>query len=339
VRVVHSWRSELWNVRNGSIPPRDPDIAGTFLTGPRTTGSQHAKEPSLVVNVVDLHGRNIRDLTKNNFRVQINSSPALISDAQYSVAPRRIVVVLDMSSSMAEETDNGKWRGARAAVDDLLTQVPSDVPIAMVTFSDQVRQTFDFSQGRAAVAQWFKQGPSERANIKRKSKTALFDAILAGLRLLDPSQMGDVVYAITDGEENHSHSSQASTETTLLKSGVRLFAFVFDDPTPVNEVQEAKESFLRMVGDSGGLAFGIFGRQVPGGPSWNVQYDYDQHSQEKLKVFTQVLSNAIKGFWILELAVPSQSKKSKVKLEIIDQRGKARKDLTFSYPRVLLPTN
>jgi len=291
----------------------------------------------VLVNVVDLHGNVVRDLTKSNFRVRINGNPALISDAQYNVAPRRIVVVLDMSGSMAGETDNGKWQVAREVVDEFVTQMPSDGRIAMVTFSDQVHQIFDFSQGRTAVVQWLKQGPSGRANIKHQSPTPLFDAILAALKLLEPFQLGDVVYAITDGEENHSHSTKASTEATLLKSGVRLFASLFDEPMP-SQAEEAKESFLEMVADSGGIAFVISGRQVPGGASWNVQYDYDQHSQEKLKLFTEQLNNQVKSFWILQLAVPSQSKKSKVKLEIVDQRGKARNDLAFSYPRVLPPT-
>ena len=205
----------------------------------------------VLVNVVDLHGNVVRDLTKSDFRVRINGNPALISDAQYNVAPRRIVVVLDMSGSMAGETDNGKWQVAREVVDEFVTQMPSDGRIAMVTFSDQVHQIFDFSQGRTAVVQWLKQGPSGRANIKHQSPTPLFDAILAALKLLEPFQLGDVVYAITDGEENHSHSTKASTEATLLKSGVRLFASLFDEPMP-SQAEEAKESFLEMVADSGG---------------------------------------------------------------------------------------
>jgi von Willebrand factor type A domain len=291
----------------------------------------------VLVNVVDLHGNDIRDLSKNDFRVRINGKPAVISEAQYSVAPRRIVIVLDMSGSMAGEIDTGKWLVARKVVGDFLTQMPPDAPVAMVTFSDQVYETVDFSKGRTAIAEWLKQGPSERADIKR-SKTALFDAILAGLKLLEPFRLGDVVYAITDGEDNHSQWSKASTEDTLLKSGVRLFAFLFGETTPTAEGQEVKEMFQEMIADSGGTAFVISGRQVPGGASWNVHYDNDRHSEEQLKVFTQQINNQVKGFWILHLAFPSLGKQSKVKLEILDQRGKARRDLAFSYPRVLPPT-
>lgn len=293
----------------------------------------------VLVNVMDLHGREIRDLTKNDFHVQINGKAALISEARYSAAPRRIVIVLDMSSSMAAETDNGKWRIARAVVGDLLMRTPPDAPIAMVTFSDQVHQIFDFTQGKTAVAQWLKQGPSGRTNIRHQSKTALFDAILAGLRLLEPFHLGDAICAITDGEENHSHSSKTPTDTALLRSGVRLFAFLFGEPTPVTGEEEARESFSDMVADTGGLSFVISGRQVPGGTSWAVQYDYDQRSQESLDIFTQQLNNQVKDFWILEVTVPSVSKKSKLKLEIVDQRGKARKDLAFTYPRFLPPAN
>ena len=67
-------------------------------------------------------------------------------DATYSFAPRRIVVLLDMSASMAGEPDHTKWRIASEAVQDLLTEAPSEVSIALLTFSDQVHDVFDFSQ-------------------------------------------------------------------------------------------------------------------------------------------------------------------------------------------------
>jgi hypothetical protein len=78
----------------------------------------------VLVNVFDLHGKAVRDLTKDNFRVRVNGKPAVVLDARYSLAPRRIVVLLDMSGSMAGESDNKKWRIAREAVEDFLAQTP-----------------------------------------------------------------------------------------------------------------------------------------------------------------------------------------------------------------------
>ena len=82
---------------------------------------------SILVNVLDRSGNAVRDLTNNNFRVKVNGRPAAISGASYSLAPRRIVVLLDMSGSMGGEKDGKKWQIAREAVQDF--------PIKSTTFS------------------------------------------------------------------------------------------------------------------------------------------------------------------------------------------------------------
>jgi hypothetical protein len=191
--------------------------------------SQPSTRP-IVANVVDTKGNAVRDLTKQNFHVRVNGKPAVVLDARYSLAPRRIVVLLDMSGSMTGEKTNGKWLIAREAVDDLLAETPGDVSIAMLTFSGKVRDVFDFSQGRTAIAEWMKEDPGQRPKRKDSPRTALFDAISEGLKLLQPVQPGDSVYAITDGGDNASQVSAGKVRSALLQSRVRLFAFLFSEP-------------------------------------------------------------------------------------------------------------
>jgi hypothetical protein len=94
-----------------------------------------SEKRSVLVNVIDAHGNAIRDLTKENFHVRVNGKPVVVLDARYSLAPRRIVLLLDMSVSMTVDTESGQWRIAREAADDLLAETPAEVPIAMLTFS------------------------------------------------------------------------------------------------------------------------------------------------------------------------------------------------------------
>jgi hypothetical protein len=110
---------------------------------------------------------------------------------------------------------------------ELPAQMAEDVPIVMLIFSGQVRDIFEFAPSGNGIPQWLKQGPSQRADTKLLAKTALFDSILEALKLLQPFQCGDVLYAITDGGDNASQASPAHTKATLLESGVRLLAFVF----------------------------------------------------------------------------------------------------------------
>ncbi len=108
----------------------------------------------LLVNVLDQKGRSIRDLTKENFRVKVNGKPAEVVESTYSIAPRRIVVLLDTSGSMASENYSAKWQVARETLATLLSQSPPETQIAMLTFSSQVNDVIDFSRGRTAIDEW-----------------------------------------------------------------------------------------------------------------------------------------------------------------------------------------
>ena len=57
--------------------------------------------------------------------------------------------------------------------EDLLTETPDDVPIAMLPFSTTVRDIFDFSPGRTAIVKWLKEGPGLRPKLKHRFHTAL----------------------------------------------------------------------------------------------------------------------------------------------------------------------
>jgi von Willebrand factor type A domain len=287
----------------------------------------------VLVNVWDAHGKPIRDLRVENFRLWLNGKPGVVFGAGYSIAPHRIVVLLDISGSMTESM-SGKWQIVREVVNNFLTQTPGEVPVATVAFTREVESIFDFSQSRAAIPKWMNENAGYKPNPKRPN-TALFDAVLAGLKVLSPVQPGDMIYAITDGGENASHASAAQTREALLKSGVRLYAFLFAEPPPFDN--NAMDSFLDMVDDSGGYAFGVTGHRRPFTPSWGSDFLNDKDMQERVRAFNNELNVQASGFWTLQTTVPASAKDTKVKLEIVTPDGKARKDVGLTYPRLLAP--
>ncbi len=302
--------------------------------------AQQASTPpetrSVIVNVLDRHGTPIRDLTKDNFVARVDGKPVQVLDAQYSVAPRRIVVLLDVSGSMA--VGKGKWQVARGAVDRLLSQTPSGVPIAMIIFAGKVRDTFNFVQGRGGITEWMN-GTSNQVQASLKypeGRTAFYDATLEALKLLKPPQYGDAIYAITDGGDNASHASWSSTRTALLQAGTRLFGFLLAESLPTPEEREGTDLFLQMVEESGGFAFGIAGQHRPQGASWDFDYVYDKGNQDKVKAYSQELNVQVQGFWTLQLAAQPSSRQSKLALDVVDASGKVKnKDLMLTYPRLL----
>jgi len=286
---------------------------------------------TIVVNVFDAHGSAIRDLTTENFHVSLNGKPVAVLHAQYGVAPRRIVVLLDLSGSMHAE-DDAKWQIAKEAAGDLLTEISAEVPIAMLGFAGTIHDEFDFSQSRKAMAQWL-DGLDRRPSM-HPAPTALFDAILKGLKLFGTVQPGDAIYAITDGGENASLASEKQMKAALLHSRVRLFAFLLAEPL-LSDEREQKDLFLSLVNDSGGFPFGVAGRESPSLPSWEGRFFYDNDSRHRAIVSARALNLLVNGFWTLQLALPSfLPKKSKLKLEIVEAGGKERDDLEVACPRL-----
>jgi hypothetical protein len=224
-------------------------------------------------------------------------------------------------------------------VANVSTITSTDVALAMVAFSDQVNTTFGFEQGRPAIAEWLQQGPSQRE--KLKGHTALFDATLAALKLLQPAQPGDAIYAITDGGDNHSHASASDTQRLLLSSGTRFFAFLLAEPAPTEEERSGVDSVMDIARDSGGFVFGTSANPLNLGAAYSgadVTYDYNDRTREKIKLFTQALNIQVSGFYTVQIAVPIQhGKAGKVSLEIIDSAGKTRKNVGYTFQRLISP--
>ena len=286
---------------------------------------------SVIANVVDSHGNPVRNLTADNFAIFLNGKPAAVTTARYTLAPRRIVVLLDVSGSMVGQTNSGKWRIAEEAVRDLLSQTESNVPIAMLTFAGGIQNTFDFSQDRTAILNWVRENADEPPRV-RKRKTALFDGIIEALKLIGDAEPGDAIYAITDGGEDTSKVSARQAKSSLLRSGVRLFVLLFAG-VHFSADREAEYAFLEMIRDSGGFAFKLVGRSVPGVP-YETEYTYDTKNRVELKNYTTELNTQINGFWALDVNLPA-SVNGDVKLVVSDSKGKERKDVVVTYPRIL----
>ena len=228
------------------------------VVGPALIAAQEAPKPTMLpilANVLDLRGNAIRDLSKSNFKISFAKKPITVLDARYTQAPRRIVVLLDMSGSMQGDADPTKWKIAKEAVEDLLQQTPAGVPIAFLTFAEQVHDVFGFSSSRTSIHKWLAQGPTQSKNLK--GYTGWRDAIMTGLGILRPFRQGDSLYVITDGDDTKSQETNSQTKATLLNSGVRLFAFLFAEPFS-NLDGEVSYAFLTdLCRDSGGFVFGL----------------------------------------------------------------------------------
>src|ERR1700675_851352 len=97
---------------------------------------------------------------------------------------------------------------------------------------------------------------------------------------------------------------------------------------------------MELARDTGGVVFGVSGHPSAGGasflPSLNFEYDYDEHTRDRIRLYMRALNIQVNGFYTLRLDAPLQSGKAgKVSLDIVDGRGIARKDVAFTYSTAL----
>jgi Mg-chelatase subunit ChlD len=300
-----------------------------IFTAAQTTPTQSTR--SLIVNVLDRNGNAVRDLTKASFQVKVNGHPAAILEAEYSLAPRRIVVLLDTSGSMMGGTEQSKkWRIAREAVEEFLTETPADVQVALVTFSSKVHDVIELSFDRSSIAAWLKRGSSQPPHIK--GTTAFYDATLVAVKLLQPARQGDAIYAITDAGDNSSQTPPVNARRLLLQARVRLFLFLFSEPNPFE--QDRVDSVIQLARETGGFVFGVIGKR--GLHIFDFNYDDGESTRDRIKLYTRALNIQVNGFYTLQWDTPAPGKKlSKISLEVVDSKGKVNKDIAWTYQRVL----
>jgi hypothetical protein len=229
--------------------------------------------------------------------------------------------------------DRNKWKIALTAASELVSSASPRAHISLFTFASKVEKRFDLTSDHKEIEQWL-DAPSTRDTSTLNGQTALYKAILEALKELDPAQPGDAIYAITDGGENASAESKRHIGLALQKSEVRLFVFMLNGPVDDPDEDTGRRELHDLALGSGG-----FGSSV--GPysltaRMNGSYDYDNRVVARIRAWTQVLEAEIGNFYIIQIETPASSFKSEDwKLQVLDDQGRTRKDVSVVYPHPL----
>ena len=307
---------------------------------------------TLAVNVLDEQGNQVSGLTAANFRAEFRGQPVEILSATLDTRPRRIVLLLDTSGSMAARV--GKWELAAEAAEDLLGWGPPDSVIALVTFREKVEPRTGFESESQKAKQALKAArPAGDSSDPSGARTALRDAVVEAARRLSPARAGDVIYLITDGFDTFSQAKDKEVEAALLGSGARLFAVVLADrargggfavvsslmsgPMIITDVAIGESGgfvpLRSFVDASGGLGMtaGAVGTSAP-------RFDYKEKQRGWFFSQARLLYGAMGEFYRLQVELPEESDKVREwKLNVVDARGKKMKQVGVVYPRKLAP--
>lgn len=144
------------------------------------------------LTVEDNQGRSIEGLTAKDFSVLVNQTPAaspwVVSAAAPSERALSLAILFDHSQSTVGEPIAAAKRGLMA----LLTTLPSETEVALVTFNEAVVQCADWTADPQMIA-------SAINTVSAGGNTALHGAILHGIELIEKRPGSKALVLFTDG--------------------------------------------------------------------------------------------------------------------------------------------
>lgn len=286
---------------------------------------------TLPVNVLDKQGNLVRGLTAAGFRGEFRGQPVKVLSLDRTTGSRRIVILLDASASMTDS--RRKWDIASRAVADLVEAAPPASTLALIVFGSKIVAKAGPTQDRRVVTdQLAALGPDYKAP-EGLRHTGLVDAMVEGVGPMPPAEVGDSMYVIGDGGENASRTRYGDMERQLFVSGIRLYAFGLFDPRVEPWVPLPRPLF------SPPPNYRLQATAARTGGGWiDVEVFAVDERLKELGVATRQLYEQMGDFYRLEVELPQGSDKPRDwKLEVVDSRGKRRKDLEVVYPRKLAP--
>ncbi len=276
--------------------------------------------PPVVVGVIDKNGQPVQNLMPGDFHAKLRGEHAQITSATYNQDPRRIVILLDSSGSMAGEHPKLQIQ----IVKELAAAVPPDTSLALLTFSEGIIDRMEFSPTPKTFVDRLSEFESRYLR-ELRGKTRLNDAIEEGLLLFGQPRIGDALFLLSDGEENGSSTSPGKLRHDLAHSGARLFAFFALSSwlgrarTP-EEIQGA--NVLAMCEETGGDA---------------VLID-DVENSPVIREKVHSLAIEMSGIYVVKVKLSGKVDKPREwKLEVETPGSKTKSRLHIIYPRRLMP--
>lgn len=203
--------------------------------------------PALEVDVVqvaatvtDEGGRLVRGLGAGDFRVFEDEQPRAVTHFIGAEAPRELVVAVDISGSMADAMTT-----CREAVRRFLASVRPVDHVTLLAFNDHV-----FTVVRREATREERLASVER--LQAWGGTALHDAVIRGLDLLERERGRRALVLFSDGEDMVSHVTSRDVLTRIEVSATPVYVIAQGKGMRQPELKQVLD---RVAGLNGGRSF------------------------------------------------------------------------------------
>ncbi len=243
---------------SGQASPQPADAAGGSILetpasestpAPDTTLHSFVNEVRVVFTVTDRHGRLIKDLSQNNFKVLDDgrANARIISFQRETELPLRIGLLVDASNSVRD-----RFKFEQESAIEFLSQTirPKFDKGFVVGFDATPEVTQDFTDSTEALSRGVRM-------LRPGGGTAMYDAIYFACRdkLAKQARTGPMRFALvvlSDGDDNQSHV----TREEALEMAQRAEVIIYSISTNITGSKNDGDKILRYMSETtGGRAF------------------------------------------------------------------------------------
>ncbi|MGH9524683.1 MAG: VWA domain-containing protein [Terriglobales bacterium] len=231
------------NTGNADAAPPDDE------RNPITTIKKTVDEVNIIFTVTDKHGRFVKDLTKNDFKVIDDNKPAvkILSFSSETNLPLRVGLLVDASNSIRD-----RFRFEQESAIEFLNQIirPKSDRAFVIGFDTTAEITQDFTDNSELLSKGVRM-------LRPGGGTALYDALYFACRDKLMKAGGDTavrkaIILISDGNDNQSRVTREEAIEMAQKAEV----IVYTISTNVSGVKERGDRVLERISDAtGGRAF------------------------------------------------------------------------------------
>jgi Ca-activated chloride channel homolog len=192
------------------------------------------------VTVTDAKGRPVKGLSKDDFRLIESGQQQTIRFVRPENTPATVGLIIDNSGSMRRKREDV----INAAVAFAESSNPQD-EIFIVNFNERVFMglppatpfTSDLGQLRTALG-----------NTRAQGKTALYDAVTAGLQHLEMgTHQRKALVVISDGGDNASGATESSVLALAEQSNATIYTIDIDDPDDKDQNPKALQDLAKLT--------------------------------------------------------------------------------------------
>jgi len=226
------------------VPPAFPSSSKNSSTNAQQPISVTSELVAIPVSVTDSKGNFVPGLTKANFQIFEGNQPKEIALFEQEDTPVSIGLLVDHSGSMESKLTN-----VVAAISGFTQASNPQDEMFVVNFGDQARvETFG---GKA-----FTSDPVEirmAVSLAAEGKTALYDAVFAGLKHLRAARwQKQALVIVSDGGDNASWHKYPEVLEQARQSQVAIYAIGLVDEWGEEENPKILEEMCK---DTGGIVF------------------------------------------------------------------------------------